>query len=89
MAVENNDSYHACEGRFPSRFGARIIVEGETGFLVEDIDRAVEAVGKIEQISRARCHREFEQKFIDRHMAEDYIRIYQQLLSRSSTQAAA
>ena len=25
-----------------------IIVEGETGFLVEDIDRAVEAVGKIE-----------------------------------------
>jgi hypothetical protein len=30
-----------------------IIVEGETGFMVEDIDRAVEAVGKIEQISRA------------------------------------
>jgi hypothetical protein len=26
-----------------------IIVEGETGFIVEDIDRAVEAVGKIEQ----------------------------------------
>ena len=55
-----------------------IIVEGETGFLVEDIDRAVEAVGKIEQISRARCRREFEQRFTDRHMAEDYIRIYQQ-----------
>jgi glycosyltransferase involved in cell wall biosynthesis len=63
-----------------------IIVEGETGFMVEDIDRAV---GKIEQISRARCRREFEQRFTDRHMAEDYIRIYQQLLSRSSTQAAA
>ena len=27
--------------------------------------------------------------FLSRHMAEDYIRIYQQLLSRSSTQAAA
>ena len=66
-----------------------IIVEGETGFIVDDIDRAVEAVGKIEQISRARCRREFEQRFTDRHMAEDYIRIYQQLLSRSSTQAAA
>ena len=89
MAVENNDSCHAWEGPFPSRFGARIIVEGETGFLVEDIDRAVEVVGKIEQISRARCRREFEQRFTDRHMAEDYIRIYQQLLSRSSTQAAA
>ena len=57
--------------------------------IVEDIDRAVEAVGKIEQISRACCRREFEQRFTDRQMAEDYIRIYQQLLSRSSTQAAA
>ena len=38
-----------------------IIVEGETGFIVEDIDRAVEAVEKIEQLSRARCRREFEQ----------------------------
>ena len=66
-----------------------IIVEGETGFIVEDIDRAVEAVGKIEQISRARCRGEFEQRFTDRHMAEDYIRIYQKLLRRSSTQAAA
>jgi len=41
----------------------------------EDIDNAVEAVGKIEQISRARCCGEFEQRFTDRDMAEDYIRI--------------
>ena len=66
-----------------------IIVDGETGFIVDDIHRAVEAVGKIEQISRARCRREFEQRFADRHMAQEYIRIYQQLLSRLSTQAAA
>jgi hypothetical protein len=46
--------------------------------MVEDIDRAVEAVGKINQISRASCRREFEQRFTDRHVAEDYIRIYQQ-----------
>jgi hypothetical protein len=52
-----------------------IIVEGETGFIAEDIDRAVEAVGKIEPISRARCRREFEQRFTDRHMAQDYLRI--------------
>jgi glycosyltransferase involved in cell wall biosynthesis len=65
-----------------------IIVEGETGFIVEDIDRAVEAVEKIEQLSRARCRREFEERFTDRHIAKDCIRIYQQLLSRS-TQVAA
>ena len=57
-----------------------------SGFIVENTGRAV---GKIEQISRARCRQEFEQRFTDRHMAEDYVRIYQQLLSRSSTQAAA
>ena len=57
--------------------------------MVEDIDRAVEAAGKIEQVSRARCRREFEVRFTDRHMAQDYVRIYQQLLSRSSAQAAA
>jgi len=74
---------------FPCGSVPEIIVEGETGFLVEDIDRAVEAVGKIQQISRARCRREFEQRFTDRHMAQDYVRIYQQLLSRSSAQAAA
>jgi len=53
---------------FPCGSVPEIIVEGETGFIVEDIDRAVEAVGKIEQISRARCRREFEQRFTDRHM---------------------
>ena len=34
--------------------------------MVEDIDRAVEAVGKIDQISRARCRGEFVQRFTDR-----------------------
>ena len=57
--------------------------------MVEDIESAVEAVGKIEQISRVRCRAEFEQRFTDRHMAEDYLRIYRQLLDRSSTQVAA
>jgi len=61
----------------------------DTGFIVEDIDRAVKPVGKIEQIGCARCRREFEQRFTGQHMAKDYVRIYQQLLSRSSTQAAA
>src|SRR6266850_1160856 len=83
-----NKSSALTMNRFPCGSVPEIIVEGEAGFMVEDIDRAVEAVGKIEQISRARCRREFEQRFTDRHMAEDYIRIYQQLLSRSSAQAA-
>jgi len=45
--------------RFSCGSVPEIIIQGETGFMVEDIYRAVEAVGKIEQISRARCRREF------------------------------
>jgi glycosyltransferase involved in cell wall biosynthesis len=73
---------------FPCGSVPEIIVEGETGFIVDDIDRAVEAATKIEQIDRARCRRELEERFTDKHMAQDYLRIYEQLLSRSSTQAA-
>jgi len=75
--------------RFLSRFGPQIIVEGETGFYRLGYRQRGGSGGEVEQISRARCRREFEQRFTDRHMAEDYSRIYQQLLSRSSTQAAA
>jgi hypothetical protein len=57
--------------------------------MVEDIDRAVEAVGKIEQISRARCRREFEQRFTDRHNGRGLHSDLPAVLSRSSTQAAA
>ena len=65
------------------------MVEGETGFMGEDVDRAVEAVGKIEQISLHAAAANSNKGFTDRHMAEDYLRIYQQLVSRSSAQAAA
>src|SRR5437899_10352189 len=46
-------------------------------------------VSKIRRGGASDCRREFEQRVTDRHMAEDYIRIYQQLLRRSSTHAAA
>src|SRR5205814_9556068 len=56
---------------FPCGSVPEIIVEGETGFIVEDIDRAVEAGGKIEQISRARCRRVVEVRFTARRMTRD------------------
>lgn len=66
-----------------------IIAQGETGFIVDDIDGATAAVERIATIDRARCRREFEDRFTDRHMAQDYIRIYEQLLARPKAKAAA
>src|SRR5712671_4316021 len=54
---------HGCWRLIPRGSIPEIIVEGETGFMVEDIDRAVEAVGKIKQISRARCRLVFDPGF--------------------------
>jgi Glycosyltransferase len=66
-----------------------IISEGETGFIVDDLESAVEAVQRIETIDRGRCRREFEQRFTDRHMAQDYVRFYKQLLAQRTAKAAA
>ena len=45
----------------------------------------MDAVGKIEQMSRARCRREFEKRFTDRHMAQDYVRAIAQPVIHSSS----
>jgi glycosyltransferase involved in cell wall biosynthesis len=54
-----------------------VLQEGVTGFIVESIDDAVGAVGRIGDLSRATCRREFERRFDARRMAQDYVRIYE------------
>jgi glycosyltransferase involved in cell wall biosynthesis len=57
-----------------------IIHDGSTGFLVEDVDAAVQAVGRIETISRRRCRDEVEERFTCRRMADEYLAVYQKIL---------
>jgi glycosyltransferase involved in cell wall biosynthesis len=42
---------------------SEIIDDGVTGFIVDDIDAAVAAVGRIGEIDRARCRAVFEERF--------------------------
>ena len=70
-----------------------IIEPGVNGFIVEDMDSAVEAVGRIASVNRRRCRQHFEQKFSVRRMAEDYVKVFQRLAgasvkNRSSISAA-
>jgi glycosyltransferase involved in cell wall biosynthesis len=74
---------------FPCGSVPEIIDQGETGFIVDDLDRAVEAVHRIGTIDRTRCRREFEERFSDRRMTQDYVRIYEQLLAQSTAEVAA
>jgi glycosyltransferase involved in cell wall biosynthesis len=56
-----------------------VLRQGVTGFLATDLDDLVAAAGKIDQISRARCREEFDQRFTAQVMAAHYERIYYEL----------
>ncbi|HEY7300242.1 MAG TPA: glycosyltransferase family 4 protein [Xanthobacteraceae bacterium] len=57
-----------------------IVEDGLTGFIVEDEAGAVEAVGKIGQLSRQAIRRRFEQRFTAERMARDYLDVYDALI---------
>ncbi|MGO9432262.1 glycosyltransferase family 4 protein [Rhodoblastus sp.] len=59
---------------------AEIIEDGVTGFVVEDETGAVEAVRKVEQLSRKIIRKKFEERFTSRRMAMDYISVYRKLV---------
>jgi glycosyltransferase involved in cell wall biosynthesis len=56
-----------------------VLDPGVTGFIVNDIDAAVAAVGSIHTLDRARVRATFDRRFTARRMAEDYVDAYQEL----------
>ncbi len=56
-----------------------VIEPGKTGFIVEDIDQAVAALGKIDSLNRADVRATFDRRFTARRMAEDYVDVYEEL----------
>jgi glycosyltransferase involved in cell wall biosynthesis len=57
-----------------------IIDDGVTGFIVDDLEAAVEAVPKVRDLDRSLCRRRFEERFSATRMAQDYLTIYQRLI---------
>jgi len=64
-----------------------VIQDGVTGFIVDDLDEAVQAVGRVAGLSRARCRQVFEERFSVARMARDYLKVYQRVLERSDGRA--
>ena len=58
---------------------AEVMDNGVTGFVVNEIDEAVEAIGRVRDLSRARCREVFEKRFTASRMANDYIDVYTRL----------
>ena len=57
-----------------------VLRHGVTGFVVEDFEEAVRAVGRVGELDRAACRQEFLDRFADSRMAHDYTSLYQKLL---------
>lgn len=59
-----------------------LIRHEQTGFLVNNVGEAVEAVGSVNNISRADCYNWAVSQFSSEKMVGDYLRLYQQILSK-------
>lgn len=61
-----------------------IIDDGVTGFIVESIEEAVDAVKRLPSIDRRRCREVFEERFSARRMCNDYLRVYKCVIEETS-----
>jgi glycosyltransferase involved in cell wall biosynthesis len=50
-----------------------VMENGVTGFVLNEIEQAVEAVGRVRDLSRANCRSVFEKRFTASRMASDYV----------------
>jgi glycosyltransferase involved in cell wall biosynthesis len=63
-----------------------IIEHGVSGFVVDDIDGAVQAVAQVATLPRAEVRRCFERRFTAERMARDYLAIYHSLMKGDVTE---
>jgi glycosyltransferase involved in cell wall biosynthesis len=57
-----------------------VIADGVTGFVVESVEQAVQAVGRVAGLSRRVCRDVFEERFDAARMAGDYLHVYRRLV---------
>ncbi len=57
-----------------------LIDHGVTGFLVDNVDEAVDAIGRIGEIDRTACRRAVAERFSVERMADEYLALYRRLL---------
>jgi glycosyltransferase involved in cell wall biosynthesis len=59
-----------------------VIADKQTGYLVNGVDEAVEAVGKIDLIDRRKCRQRVEENFTIDKMVEGYEKVYVEIFRR-------
>jgi glycosyltransferase involved in cell wall biosynthesis len=57
-----------------------IVEDGITGFIVESVDEAIQAVKRVHTLSRTGCRARFDLRYTVSRMALDYLTVYRRLL---------
>ncbi len=73
---------------YPRGSVPEIIEDGTSGFLVNNVEEAAEALGNIAAIDRKKCRESFELRFSAKRMAHDYLNIYQRIAKPESESIA-
>lgn len=55
-----------------------VVTQGETGFVCKDTQELIDAVGRIDELSRRACRARCEEYFSDRAIVDEYERLYEQ-----------
>jgi glycosyltransferase involved in cell wall biosynthesis len=63
-----------------------LIENGKSGFLVNNVDEAIETVARIKEIDRAYCRRHVERHFTVDRMINEYLQVYKMILDSGSQQ---
>lgn len=70
---------------FPHGSIPELIDDGVSGFVVDTVEAAVEAVHRLPELSRRTCREVFEDRFTAARMAQDYLRVYEGVLAQRSS----
>jgi glycosyltransferase involved in cell wall biosynthesis len=60
-----------------------LIADGETGYIVDDVEGAVAATERLGSLDRAACRRRVQQRFTVDHMVEGYLDVYRTVLAHA------
>ncbi len=61
-----------------------VIADKQTGYLVNNVDEAVEAVAKIDRIDRSKCRHRVEENFTIDKMVEGYEKVYAEIFRQEA-----
>jgi glycosyltransferase involved in cell wall biosynthesis len=67
---------------------AEVVRDGVTGFVVESLEQAVEACGRVQEISSEACIAHAQENFSSQRMADGYSQLYRRVLSERGASAA-